>query len=125
MKKVFLALLCAGLFFACGNKKQAEAEPMVDSTACQPEMVVNNDTIDQEPAAEPQESVAETTTTTKKSTTTTKKTNNNNSGMTATKETQSVEDHAKQAANRVANKAIEKAETDATNTMVNGGKKKR
>ena len=40
-------------------------------------------------------------------------------------ETSSVEDHAKAAAGRVANKAIDKAETEATNTIVNSGKKKR
>ena len=31
MKKVFLAVLCAGLFFACGNKKAQEPEALMDT----------------------------------------------------------------------------------------------
>ena len=122
MKKLFLAALCAGLFFACGNKKQAEPETLIDSTpACQ-EMVEDTPAVEeQEPVAEVQEPAPAPA---KKTTTTTKK-NNNNSGMTATKETQSVKEHAESSANKIANKAIDKAEQDATNTIVNSGKKKR
>jgi hypothetical protein len=124
MKKLFLAVLCAGLFFACGNKKQAEPETLVDTPACQ-EMVEDTPAIEeQEPVAEVQEPAPAPA---KKTTTTTKKTTNNNSGMTAgkTNEAPSVQEHAQGAANRVANKAIDKAEQDATNTIVNSGKKKR
>ena len=122
MKKLFLAALCAGLFFACGNKKQAEPETLIDSTpACQ-EMVEDTPAVEeQEPVAEVQEPAPAPA---MKTTTTTKK-NNNNSGMTATKETQSVKEHAESSANKIANKAIDKAEQDATNTIVNSGKKKR
>ena len=124
MKKLFLAVLCAGLFFACGNKKQ-QTENLVDSTACQQEMVEETPAVEeQEPVAEVQEPAPAPA---KKTTTTTKKTTNNNSGMTAgkTNEAPSVQEHAQGAANRVANKAIDKAEQDATNTIVNSGKKKR
>jgi len=124
MKKLFLAALCAGLFFACGNKKQAEPETLVDTPACQ-EMVEETPAVEeQEPVAEVQEPAPAPA---KKTTTTTKKTTNNNSGMTAgkTNEAPSVQEHAQGAANRVANKAIDKAEQDATNTIVNSGKKKR
>ena len=42
-----------------------------------------------------------------------------------TNETTSVQEHAQSAAGRVANKAIDKAETETTNAIVNSGKKKR
>ena len=122
MKKLFLAVLCAGLFFACGNKKQAEPETLIDSTP--QEMVEETPAVEeQEPVAEVQEPAAAPA---KKTTTTTKK-NNNNSGMTAgkTNEAPSVKEHAQSAANKVANTAIDKAEQDATNSIVNSGKKKR
>lgn len=131
MKKVFLAVLCAGLFFACGNKKQAEQpETLVDTPVV--EQTVAEITEEAEPVAE--EPVAEaapakkTATPAKKTATPAKKTtNNNNSGMTAgkTNEAPSVEDHAKSAANKVANTAIDKAEKETTNAIVNSGKKKR
>lgn len=127
MKKLFLALLCAGLFFACGNKKD-QANTLKDSTdVANIEAPVDSSVCDQaEPACEQQGAVAENNTPSKKTTTTPKK-NTNNGGMTEAKktETSSVEDHAKAAAGRVANKAIDKAETEATNTIVNSGKKKR
>ncbi len=123
MKKLFLAALCAVLFFACGNKKQAEPETLVDTPACQ-EMVEETPAVEEQaPVAEVQEP---TPAPAKKTTAAPKKTtNNNNSGMTATKETQSVKEHAESAANKIANKAIDKAEQDATNAIVNSGKKKR
>ena len=123
MKKVFLAVLCAGLFFACGNKKQAEPETLIDTPACQ-EMVEETPAVEeQEPVAEVQEPAPAPA---KKTTTTSKKTtNNNNSGMKATNETQSVKEHAESSANKIANKAIDKAEQEATTTIVNSGKKKR
>ena len=48
MKKVLLAVLCAGLFFACGNKKQAE----------QPETLIDTP-VAQQPMVEPEQQVAE------------------------------------------------------------------
>ena len=121
MKKVFLAVLCAGLFFACGNKKQAEPEALVDTVPVE-EVVEEVTEVVEEPVAE--EPVAQTPA---KKTTTTAKKNNNNTGMTAAKtnEAPTVQDHAQCAANRVANKAIDKAETETTNAIVNTGKKKR
>ena len=123
MKKVFLAVLCAGLFFACGNKKQAEPEALVDTVPVEEVIQDVAEEVVDEPVAE--EPVAQATPAKKNNTTTPKK--NNNGGMTEAKktETSSVEDHAKAAAGRVANKAIDKAETEATNTIVNSGKKKK
>jgi len=124
MKKILLAVLCAGLFFACGKKKQVEQpETLIDTPVAQQPTITQPDTIAAEPVA--QEPVAQTTPA-KKNNTTAKK-NNNSTGMTAGKsnEAPSVEDHAKSAANRVANKAIDKAESEATSTIVNSGKKKR
>ena len=122
MKKVFLAVLCAGLFFACGNKKQAEPEALVDTVPAEEVIQDAAEEVVEEPVAE--EPVAQATPA-KKNNTTPKK--NNNSGMTAAKtnEAPTVQEHAQSAANRVANKAIDKAETEATNTIVNSGKKKR
>ena len=125
MKKLFLALLCAGLFFACGNKKD-QANTLKDSTdVANIEAPVDSSVCDQaEPACEQQEAVAETPS---KKTNTTPSKKTNNSGMTSTKnnETQSVKQHAESAGNRIANKAIDKAESEATSTIVNSGKKKR
>ena len=122
MKKVFLAVLCAGLFFACGNKKQAEPEALVDTVPPVEEVVEEVTEVVEEPVAE--EPVAQATPA-KKNNTTPKK--NNKSGMTAAKtnEAPTVQEHAQSAANRVANKAIDKAESEATSTIVNSGKKKR
>ncbi|MBO7491001.1 MAG: hypothetical protein J6T59_01015 [Bacteroidales bacterium] len=101
MKKVFLALLCAGLFFACGNKKTAE-EPAVDSTACQ-EVVVD----EPEVAAEPEVAeVAEPVQETKANTTTSKP-----------KPKPTVQQHAQEAAEQVANAAIDEAANQATNAV--------
>ena len=123
MKKVFLAVLCAGLFFACGNKKAQEPEALMDTVPVE-EVVEEVTEVVEEPVAE--EPVAQTTPAKKTTTTAKKNTNKNNGGMTEAKTTEtSVEDHAKAAAGRVANKAIDKAETEATNTIVNSGKKKR
>ena len=123
MKKVFLAVLCAGLFFACGNKKAQEPEALVDTL---PVEEVIEDVVEEveEPVAE--EPVAQTTPA-KKTTTQPKKNNTNNSGMTASKtnESPTVKEHAESAANKIANTAIDKAEKEATNTIVNSGKKKR
>ena len=122
MKKVFLALLCAGLFFACGNKKAQEPEALVDTL---PVEEVIEDVVEEveEPVAE--EPVAQTTPA--KKTTTTAKKNTNNSGMSVSKtnESPTVKEHAESAANKIANTAIDKGEKEATSTIVNSGKKKR
>ena len=122
MKKVFLAVLCAGLFFACGNKKAQEPEALVDTL---PVEEVIEDVVEEVEEVVAEEPVAQTTPA-KKTTTTAKKTNNN-TGMTTTKtnDAPTVQEHAQSAANRVANKAIDKAETETTNAIVNSGKKKR
>ncbi|MBR3557394.1 MAG: hypothetical protein IKN78_00770 [Bacteroidales bacterium] len=125
MKKVFLAVLCAGLFFACGNKKAQETEALMDTVPAE----VVAEPVAEEVVAEPvaEEPVAQaapakkTTTTPKKNTTTTapasaaQKVDNN----------ASLKDQAKKAGTNVAGAAIDKAETEATNTIVNSGKKKR
>jgi len=125
MKKVLLAVLCAGLFFACGNKKQAEPETLVDTTVaeCVEEVIEEAEPVVEEPA------VAENTTPAKKTTTTPKKnTTTNNTGMQAASKdapAPTVQQQAENAANRVAGKAIEKAENEATEKIVNSGKKRR
>jgi hypothetical protein len=120
MKKVFLAVLCAGLFFACGNKKAQEPEALVDTV---PVEEVIEDVVEEVEEVVAEEPVAQTTPA-KKTNTTAKK---NNTGMAAgkTNEAPTVQEHAQSAANRVANKAIDKAETETTNAIVNTGKKKR
>lgn len=124
MKKLFLVVLCAGLFFACGNKKQQEPEALMDTVPVEEVIEDVAEEVVEEPVAE--EPVAQATPA-KKTNTTSKKTTNNNSGMTAgkTNETPTVQEHAQSAANKVANKAIDKAEQEATTTIVNSGKKKR
>ena len=123
MKKVFLAVLCAGLFFACGNKKAQEPEALVDTVPVE-EVVEEVTEIVEEPVAE--EPVAQATPA-KKNNTSAKpaNTNTNTTSPQKTEEVPTVQEHAKKAANRVANKAIDKAETETTNTIVNSGKKKR
>ena len=122
MKKVFLAVLCAGLFFACGNKKAQEPEALVDTL---PVEEVIEDVAEEVEEVVAEEPVAQATPA--KKTNTTAKQNTGNTGMTTTKtnEAPTVQEHAQSAANRVANKAIDKAETETTNAIVNSGKKKR
>ena len=122
MKKVFLAVLCAGLFFACGNKKAQEPEALVDTL---PVEEVIEDVAEEVEEVVAEEPVAQATPA--KKTNTAAKQNTGNTGMTAAKtnEAPTVQEHAQSAANRIANKAIDKAETETTNTIVNAGKKKR
>lgn len=98
MKKVFLVLLCASLFVACGNKKTQE-EQAVDTVATE---VVAEEPVVEEPVAE--EPVAEAAPA-KTTTTSSKK--------------QTVKEHAQAAAENVANAAIDKAESNATETVNN------
>ena len=124
MKKLFLAVLCAGLFFACGNKKAQEPEALVDTL---PVEEVIEDVVEEveEPVAE--EPVAQTTPA--KKTTTTKKNNTpskaEQAGIQKVDDNSTVKKHAENAATNVANTAIDKAESEATSTIVNSGKKKR
>jgi outer membrane biosynthesis protein TonB len=98
MKKLFLALLCAGLFFACGNKKTAE-EPAVDTTACQEQVVDEPEVVAEPEVAEAAEAPAQEP----KANTTSKP-----------KPKPTVQQHAQQAAENVANAAIDQAESNAT-----------
>ena len=125
MKKVLLAVLCAGLFFACGKKIQAE----------QPETLIDTPVV-QQVIEEPEQQVAEPvadepvaqTTPAKKNNTTAKK---NNTPSKAEQQgiqqvdNSSIKTHVEKSATNVANTAIDKAEKEATNTIVNSGKKKR
>ncbi len=123
MKKVFLAVLCAGLFFACGNKKQAEPEALVDTVPVE-EVVEEVTEVVEEPVAE--EPVAQATPA-KKTTTPAKKTPSKaeQQGITQVNDNSTVKKHAENAATNVANTAIDKAEKETTNAIVNSGKKKR
>jgi hypothetical protein len=125
MKKLFLAALCAGLFFACGNKKQAEQpETLIDTPVAQQPMVEPEQQVAEPVADEP---VAQTTPA-KKNNTTAKK---NNTPSKAEQQgiqqvdNSSIKTHVEKSATNVANTAIDKAEKEATNTIVNSGKKKR
>ena len=123
MKKVFLAVLCAGLFFACGNKKAQEPEALVDTI---PAEEVIEDVAEEVEEVVAEEPVAQATPA--KKTNTAAKQNTNSNAPVVNKnnnEAPSVQEHAQSAANRVANKAIDKAETETTNAIVNSGKKKR
>lgn len=126
MKKLFLAVLCAGLFFACGNKKQAEPETLIDTPACE-QMVEETPAVEeQEPVAEVQEP-AKQAAPAKKATPAKKTTNSSPNAQGAQKvdENASLKDQAKKAATNVGSAAIDKAESEATSTIVNSGKKKR
>lgn len=106
MKKVFLVLLCAGLFVACGNKN-AQQEPAVDTVAT--EVVEEAPVVEEQPVAEP---VVEEQAAPKKATTTTTK-------------KPTVKEHAQAAAENVANAAINKAESEATQAVTSTPTKKR
>ncbi len=102
MKKLFLVALCAGLFVACGNKNAQTEEPK-DTVVVEE---VSEPVAEAVPAEEApvQEAAPAPAKTTKK---------------------QTVKEHAEQAATNVANTAIDQAEKQATQTMVNSGKKRR
>ena len=123
MKKVFLAVLCAGLFFACGNKKAQEPEALVDTL---PVEEVIEDVAEEVEEVVAEEPVAQATPA-KKTNTTAKKNTNAPQGNTIQKvdNKTSVQDRAEKAATNVANTAIDKAEKETTNAIVNTGKKKR
>ena len=117
MKKVFLALLCAGLFVACGNKNKVVEEPAVDSVVVEEiaeEPVVEEPVVAEEPAPAPAK-----TTTNKKNNTTTNKTN--------TTTNQTVGEHAKKTGENIGNAALNKVETEAVKEINNAtpNKKKR
>lgn len=99
MKKVFLALLCAGLFFACGNKKTAE-EPAIDSTTIEQAVVEEPEVVAEPEVAEVAEPAQET-----------------KANTTTSKPKPTVQQHAQQAAEQVANTAIDEAANQATNAV--------
>lgn len=99
MKKLFLVLLCAGLFVACGNKNKQE-EPVVEPVAeevteapAQEEAVVAEEPVQEQKAAPAKQT---------------------------TKPKQTVKEHAQSAAENVANAAIDQAEKDATSNVNKG-----
>ena len=99
MKKLFLVLLCAGLFVACGNKNKQE-EPVVEPVAeevteapAQEEAVVAEEPVQEQKAAPAKQT---------------------------TKPKQPVKEHAQSAAENVANAAIDQAEKDATSNVNKG-----
>lgn len=99
MKKLFLAVLCAGLFVACGNKNKQVEEPAVDTVAVEQiveEPVVEEPVVAEEPAPE-----AKTSTPAKKNNTTTTKTNT------------TVSEHAKKTGEAVGNAALDRVEKEA------------
>jgi hypothetical protein len=116
MKKVFLALLCAGLFVACGNKnKVVEEQPAVDSVVVEEiveEPVVEEPVVAEEPAPTPAKA-----TTNKKNNTTTNKTN--------TTTNQTVGEHAKKTGENIGNAALDKVETEAVKEINNATPNKR
>ncbi|MCR4680683.1 MAG: hypothetical protein K5636_03615 [Bacteroidales bacterium] len=105
MKKLFLVLLCAGLFVACGNKNK-DAEQCADTTAAEviaEPAPVEEPVVAEEAPAQEQAAPAKQT----------------------SKPKQTVKQHAQSAAENVANTAIDKAESEATQQVVNTGKKRR
>lgn len=116
MKKVFLALLCAGLFVACGNKnKVVEEQPAVDSVVVEEiveEPVVEEPVVAEEPAPAPAKA------------TTTKK-NNNKPATTNKTEDQTLKEHAKQTGTAVGNAALDKVETETVKEINNATPNKR
>lgn len=112
MKKVFLAVLCAGLFFACGNKKQAEPEALVDTVPVE-EVVEEVTEVVEEPVAE--EPVAQAAPAKKTNTTAKKQTPAPQANVQKVDNNTSVKDRAEKAATNVANTAIDKAEKETTN----------
>lgn len=107
MKKLFLVLLCAGLFVACGNKQKTE-EPAVDTVAVE----VAEEPVQEEAAPvaeEPVQEAAPAPAPAKK----------------ATPKKQTVKEHAQAAGEQVANAAIDKAAEEATQSVVNAGKRRR
>ncbi|MBO4503268.1 MAG: hypothetical protein J5730_00445 [Bacteroidales bacterium] len=115
MKKVFLAVLCAGLFVACGNKNKVEEQPLADTVAVETvveEPVVEEPVVAEEPQqAAPAKKPAKTTTTKPKT------------------ENQSVSEHAKKTGEAIGNAALDKVEKDAkeniNNTTTTPTKKRR
>lgn len=115
MKKVFLALLCAGLFAACGNKNQ-QPEEVVDTVAV--EEVVAEPVVEEQPAVE-EPAPAKAAAPAKK--------NNKpaNDGQLKVSEEKTLVDHAKNSAAKVGHAAINKAEKEATKNIENTPTKSR
>lgn len=99
MKKLFLAVLCAGLFVACGNKNKQVEEQVCDTVAV--ETVVEEPVVEEPVVAEEPAPAEKTSTPAKKNNTTTTKTNN------------SVSEHAKKTGEAIGNAALDKVEKEA------------
>lgn len=99
MKKLFLAVLCAGLFVACGNKNKQVEEPAVDTVAV--EQIVEEPVVEEPVVAEEPAPAAKTSTPAKKNNTTTTKTNT------------TVSEHAKKTGEAVGNAALDRVEKEA------------
>lgn len=114
MKKVFLVLLCASLFVACGNKKQKADELVADTVAVQEvveEPVAEEQPVAEEPAPAP---AKKTTTPAKKTSTPAKPVVKSEPTSTTLKE------HAKKSAENVGHTVINKVEKDANNAINEG-----
>ena len=100
MKKLFLAVLCAGLFVACGNKNKQVEEPAVDTVAV--EQIVEEPVVEEPVVAEEPAPTEKTSTPTKKNNTT-----------TTTKTNTTVSEHAKKTGEAIGNAALDKVEKEA------------
>lgn len=116
MKKVFLVLLCASLFVACGNKKQKADELVADTVAVQEvaeEVVEEVAEVVEEPAPAPAPAKKATKPATKKTNTTVKEKTTVESEPAST----SLKEHAKKSAENVGHTVINKVEKDATKAV--------
>ena len=95
MKKLFLAVLCAGLFVACGNKNKQVEESAVDTVAV--EQIVEEPVVEEPVVAEEPAPAAKTSTPAKKNNTT----------------TTTVSEHAKKTGEAIGNAALDKVEKEA------------
>lgn len=116
MKKVFLVLLCASLFVACGNKKQKADELVADTVAV--EEVVEEPVVEEQPVAE---EPAPAPAPAKKTTTPAKKTSTPAKPVVKSEPTSTtLKEHAKKSAENVGHTVINKVEKDANNAINEG-----
>lgn len=107
MKKIFLALLCAGLFVACGNKNK-EVEQVADTIPAQEvveEPVVEEPEVAEAPAEQPQPAAKPAA---------------KKPAAKTEEPKQTLGAHAKQAGENIGHAAIEKVEQKATSDINNG-----
>ena len=112
MKKLFLVLLCAGLFVACGNKNK-EVEQVADTIPAAQEVVeepvVEEPEVAEVPAEQPKPAAKPAA----------KKPATKPAAKTEEPK-QTLGAHAKQAGENIGHAAIEKVEQKATNDINNG-----